>query len=411
MIALPVTHRSKVLEYQRCPRARWWNYEAPSGPDSQGWDQARAAVPLAVGGAVHAGLEEVLRGESVATAVAATIAEYEARCAGRGLILAELENESEMFREQRALAEGLVRLAAQRVVPKLLDTYEVLEVERQDRVELSQGLFWRSIPDAVLRDRETNAIYVLSWKTCALYGVLTEESSRVDMQGLSEPWALTQRPEFTSGVRGVQMAYLVKGARRKDKTPNAAGTYAYRVDSPLVYGWWNNDPLAPEYATSFHWTCSEPHPMRKSQWYPTGECPGDGRRHERRGNWTQFPVWEQMGVEAWMRRPEVQAALDSLWVLPVPQYRTHAAEESWLRQTRSQETRVTDAADLCRQFSGDALTVALDEFFPQHTEKCGDWFGRNCPAWEICHGTAQDPGTSGLYVPRVPFREAEESHD
>ena len=54
----------------------------------------------------------------------------------------------------------------------------------------------------------------------------------------------------------------------------------------------------------------------------------------------------------------------------------------------------------------------LDELFPQTTERCGDWFHRRCPAWELCHGAphvAQDPVGSGLYEIKRQYEPEEAS--
>src|SRR6185369_4864922 len=153
----------------------------------------------------------------------------------------------------------LVRLAGLRVVPRLLEIYEVLEVERLDTrilhaevggdylsAELQAALdihgepgfqiTWRSIPDALLRSRSDGGLYLLSWKTCS--SLPFDDDARVDMQGVSEAWAIQGRldtwaqdmldgksgppgwfwPEYPRGsppkIRGVQMVYLVKGQRR-----------------------------------------------------------------------------------------------------------------------------------------------------------------------------------------------------
>jgi hypothetical protein len=220
------------------------------------------------------------------------------------------------------------------------------------------------------------------------------------------------------------MIYLVKGPRPKDKDG------ARRQNSPLIRGLRKLDPtglLAPEFATERFYTCTEPHPFR---WAKGGTCPG-GVNHKRGDEWVGTNVWEtDGGVKAWMElldRGGVglagNAALESAWVMPVPHYRTAAAVASWERQTRAAESRHARDLALIRQYEAglaehpedDQLWASwnsrLDELFPQTTERCGDWFHRRCPNWELCHGAphvAQDPVGSGLYQLKSQYAPAEE---
>jgi hypothetical protein len=477
-----LSSRSRRLNSLRCPRARYWLDEA----FGTGFSPVALAIPLVTGGSVHVGLASVMTdamtgeiGErEIENAVELARNDYQHQCAGRSFAVEELESQSFVYNEQIALTEALVRLAGMRVVPKILELYEVLEVERMDRAWLTgdgmRGLDpswtvdWRSIPDALLREKSTWDLYILSWKTTAEFDKRKDEDARVDMQGLSEGWAVEERlagwakalktgpdnafvpaipnwfiEHFESGgspiIRGVQMVYLIKGARRKKSKEDMlaggvteeqikAGGGQYKTASPLIYGY-VNDPsgTSPKFAWSSDWHCRAPHGMRRSQWYPTGECPGDGRLHRRGDDWKSFPAWEMLTVKTWMDwladgtvSPEAGDALDQSWAMPVPHYRTRGASESWLRQTRSAEARLARELIEIREYESawgesrdegvwDALIARLDETFPQATEKCGNWWGRKCPMWEICHGpghVAQDPVGSGLFRIKEAYGEA-----
>jgi hypothetical protein len=467
------------------------------------------------------------------------LGDYKKTCKDRQFDVDQLESQSYVFNEQLALVEALVRLAGLRVVPKILEMYEVLEVERmdvaplvQDRIstrqewqcsrcgyhhdefdwiphgtgakcagclkvdlaaKLSPGIpdwsvNFRSIPDALIRERSTGDLYVISWKTCAEFDQRKDQDARVDMQGLSEPWALEQRlqkdwqsifeceniamggppahqlrctglPQDTPYwnmlascdrppiIRGVQMIYLIKGARRKRSKEDmiaggltqeqiAAGGAQYKTASPLIYGY-VNDPsgTSPKFAFSSDWHCSRPHSMRKSSWYPAGECPGDGRLHKRGDDWKSFPAWELLGIKTWMEwlgdgtvTPEAGDALDQSWVMPVPMWRTREGVESWHRQSVASERRIARDLLVVREYESaisdadrdgdifmsevayEGLARTLDEHFPQSTERCGNWFGRKCPAWEICWGSphvASDPAGSGLFHIKESYKPEE----
>lgn len=490
-----LTSRSRVQNFQRCPRARYWLDESPQETNSEetpgevvttyGLEPVNLAVPLVTGGSVHIGLASLLRAfigspeqtvsqELIEKAVGEAVGDYQAKCQGRNFALDQLESQSFVYNEQLALVEALVRLAGMRIVPKLLEIYEVLEVEQMDRAELARTsgtlihasgkfeLLFRSIPDALLRNRADGDLYVLSWKTTGEYSSQKDQDARTDAQGLSEPWALEERlgrwseradraeeedlltlPQWfknhmmdggSTRIRGVQMVYLVKGPRRKmakdqmiaegateDQLRN--GGAMYKTASPLLYGYMSDKSgLAPQFAWSAEWTCARAHPMRKSQWYPNGECPGDGRTHRRGDEWKSFPVWAQKppdgrsGVHMWLDSlnsggvtPEAGDCLDQQWAMPMPHFRTLEAVKSWHRQTKAQEQRVAGAlvqirANAAKDIEFDEI---LDSVFPQVTEKCANWFNRKCPAWEICHGpshVAADPLGSGMFRPKSQYK-------
>lgn len=381
------TRRSAIVQFQRCPRSRWWLYEY----QGVGLEPIRQSIPLATGTAVHMGFALLLKGESIQTAVSTTLSEYDKVCESRGLDVSDLEAYSFVYREQRALIEALIRLSALRVVPKLLETYEILEVERHGEVLLTAAVDFGYRPDALMRHREDGDLYILSLKTVGQYTKLTEESFRVDMQGISEVWAREQ-DGLGEKVRGVQMVYLVKGKKVQQEDQPKDDIKRTRIDCPLIWGY-KDQSFPPKMALRRKWQCSEPHPMRRSKWYPNGECPGDGRNHLLGEAWDAFPVWETLGVEEWMRLLDSgelgQGALDQNWVIPVPKFRNQEHIDHWLTQVKYQESKVAES-------------VNLDEQFPQFTHTCNQYFGGKCPCYEICWGTAQEPLESGLYQLRQP---------
>lgn len=460
-----LSSRSRVSNWLSCPRARWWLDEA----QGTGFSPLRVSLPLATGGAVHKGLAELLRGAAnILTRVPNVIEKsaqigiqaYEAECQDRGLDLDLLESQSFVFNEQRALTEALVRVAGMRVIPQLLETYEVLEVERMDTRPLGfcEGfsILWRSIPDALLRHRESRDLYLLSWKTAAFLPF--DDPGRIDMQGVSEAWGLQARldeyarkiatgtdeedvPKWfreiydhwgngsVPGIRGVQMIYLVKGTRRagsKELRDQIFGEGSpgevKKTASPLIYGYADSSVPA-KLATDLYWTCQEPHPFRYAK---GGVCPG-GKNHRRGDDWKSFPVWGAMGVKEWIRMldagevtPEAGDVLDAQWAMPVPFFRTDEQRDDWLSQTRASEVRI--ARDLLRLWEAESrikeLYIAtggwesssMDQEFnamlnssvlgPQNASKCSFWYGGKCPCHDLCWGPdhiRRDPVGSGIY--------------
>jgi len=409
-----ISHRSKVVMAQQCPRMRYYLGEY----EGSGLSPAEPSIFLATGGAVHKGLAEILNAYQQTgfreytprfedSAAQAAFEEFGIRTES----IANFSNTS-VWTEQINLSENLVRLAARTIVPKLLETYEILEIEHSGMVTLEnpngEDIEFHFTPDALLRDRASGRLFVLSWKTASF--LPREEETRVDLQGITETWGEQSRANYAAGV---QMAYLIKGPRVKFGDSK-------RQDSSLVWGWRSVE--SGELVPSYHWTCNAPHRYgRKTKNFPEGilQCEGNGRKHERPGEWELAPVWnEYISLREWMDKiPE--DILNKLWVLPAPIIRRPSHIDSYIRQMRSQEFRIADALSRIKlideaigsetdpEISGyleNAKAEILDEDFPQNGTAFGcKLFGSPCPAREICFGPSHisaDPIGSGLYTKR-----------
>lgn len=196
-----------------------------------------------------------------------------------------------LAQEQAALVEAMVRAYARRRLRPLLEQYEVLEVEREGEWKLSQWyedhefdpmdgnhcihcgnhredaygsgcsreLWFMSRPDALLRERQSNQLFILSFKTTGSWDIRKERDAQHDMQGLSEgveverrlgewwqqlrdgTWAGEHHKEIARRlgttqsmieyldktcyapprILGIRYEYLLKGDRWKDKDLSA----------------------------------------------------------------------------------------------------------------------------------------------------------------------------------------------
>lgn len=227
------TDRSRILEFQRCPRRRYLAYTQ----NGTGIRSKRMPLPLAVGLSVHVGLESLLiaardsgqealtRGmEDIAVAVAlADFAQYTSPDAGLELDATERQAltlviepgmntpevaqmvgaaqsgfDAYLAQEQTALVEAMVRAYARRRLRPLLEQYEILEVEREGSWQLSSWpedewgaeggaeLWFMSRPDALLLERASGQLYLQSYKTTSSWDVRKARDAEHDMQGLSE---------------------------------------------------------------------------------------------------------------------------------------------------------------------------------------------------------------------------------
>lgn len=409
------TRRSAIVSAQRCPRKRYWEYlalpvecsclfegqvncECPicHGTGIQSGIMAeRRNVPLLVGSAVHAGLALLLRGIDAETAANTATLGYQRELNQCGLALHEGEESSYVAAEQRALTEALVRLADLRIVPWLLSRYEVIWVERDFERELAPGVVLRGKPDALLREKTSGDLFILSWKTkggSSLDGRALEDAQHDD-QGLSETWLvdgwLDDLPEdikersggkssWDAETSGVIMIWLLKGERRE--YPKGSGRYTQ--SSPLIRGWRKfNDAGQVEYAHSHYWNDGE-----------SGHKLGKG--------WTKFDAWtEPGGVKGWMDKlqegtvqPDAGDCLAGQFVMSAPYYRQPDDVDYWVTQARYQEDRVHDAMTL-----GDNPWL-----YPQHRHSCS--YPSRCSFYQICWGAPHvrlDPLANG-FVRRRP---------
>ncbi len=402
------TDRSRTIEHQRCPRARYWQYEYRG----RGVAPIRLSIPLAVGTYVHAGLGVLLtqardmRPIDVEAAVSEAVAGYDSLIQNRGL---NVEASAEMaftYREQRALIEAMIRAWAIKQLPGFLEEFEVLEVEHEDTFILSgnvrymgttlESLSWMSRADGLLRRIADDDLYVLSFKTAADWDARKQAENYHDMQGLSETYAIEQR--IGRKVMGVRMEFLLKGSRDFNKHSGR-----YEQYSPLVRAWRQQGVTQAEdrYAWRYQW-----------------ESEGDNGlpvTHRLGRGWTPFYAWElQGGVKGWIDllasgsiQSEAGDALSAQFISPIPYFRHEDDIKHWLRQARAQESHVAEASlKILSARNEDDRTEMLDAEFPQYTRSC-DWPTR-CPYQDLCFGGAsQDPVGSELYVWRQPHHEPE----
>ncbi len=223
--------RSRLAQYQRCPRAYYWGYVYKG----LGVAPSRRALPLAFGGSMHMGLEQLLRGEGVQRGVEVALHEFELQARGQGLELQPNESAYEVYREQSALLEALLRAWYIVRYPSFMEEYEVVDLEREEEWKPSEAITFMARADGVLRNRASGDLYVLSFKTTKQYSGKSAKEARMDIQGMSELVAVEER--LGERVQGIQMEYLVKG--RREEWPKGSGIY--QTSSPLIRPWTNAD--------------------------------------------------------------------------------------------------------------------------------------------------------------------------
>ena len=417
--------RSRFLEYQRCPTARYLGY----GWAGVGLRRIRATIPLVTGSAVHAGLADMLSQVLAMSAagndnpggwahvdtdrsVEAALEVYAQELKGRGLDVELGEDAQWVTDEQRALIEGLVRAyaLAPHGLQALLEQYRVLEVEREDVWEgfteaQDTRIDFQARADGLLQERGTSDLYVLSFKTASGFGFRNDNEARHDVQGLSEAATIERRLRLTdpeARIMGIQMVYLIKGQRTQGEE---GGRYV--TQSSLVHPWRREGITEAEYAWRYKWAGPD-------VWPDSGKLKG----HTLGKGWTRVDIWNDVGVKAWiemLNSGTVQSDLgdpfESIVEMPLPYFRQDRDVQDWIEQAQAQEARVAEAheeLEHVRRLRPAEMRSALNRLATQHRRSC-DWPSK-CQFQEVCFADDSmftNPLGTGLYQIRVPHHDAE----
>jgi len=176
-------HRSGIEEFWRCPRASYLGYHYLE----TGITQYPRSVWLDVGIAVHIGLAALIQ-----VSLGTTSADSAVRQAINNAV-DWFRNESGQhltlpnytFEEQAALVEALLWSFALYTLPAFLTHYRVIWVEREIIRHL-ESITLMSRPDALVQDRLTNEVAVISWKTIDSVTDFRRRFYKHDLQGLME---------------------------------------------------------------------------------------------------------------------------------------------------------------------------------------------------------------------------------
>lgn len=373
------TSRSAVACYQACPRRRYWQYEAPNGTSTPGWERRRLALPLATGIYVHEGLERALKGESPTEAAGHARAAYMAEVVARSLAVEEGTDEQAVVEEQGAHVEALVLAWCRVRLPKWNDEYEVVEVEVEDRVPLSEDVTLAVRADVIVRRKYDHRMFVVNFKTVAQADERWIKSWEVDMQLMTELLAAERRHGATFG--GVIIEGLVKGRRMPEKD-NVGTVTGYRDSTPLLYGY----------------KCDANPPFTNGEY---------AWEYTRRKGWYRFPVWKEgfpiatpdrftsaFALDYWINWLPEEVVEGCFTIVP-PIMRDEARIQSKVAQIVAMESDIESGL---RQVTING--ASLDDWFPQNESEC--LWPSKCACFDLCFtsNVADDPGGSGLYQPR-----------
>jgi hypothetical protein len=382
--------------------------------------------------------------------------------------------------EQASLVEAVVRAYRRRKLLPVLEQFEVLEVEREGSWLLSswgdghealyehksmrgetiaavpdvhkygeldqRELWFMSRPDALLRERSSNELYLLSYKTTGSWDARKARDAEHDMQGLSEGveverrlaewWHLiharkaqtdyeaiaslggtTAMAKFlgdcTSPPRilGIRYEYLLKGERWRDKDLSQRFGFDARVQrSHLIRGYLNAGMAAGDEQWNWAWDYLKP------------DGSGETSKLNYRA-WRSEPVWTHMPIAKWIDmlddaamlsvegadrgyQSSAQATgttathpLDDVFIPPMISYRGEDDLRDWLESTEYQERQVAEhVAEVETATDEGERRSLLNKYFGMTRRACS--YPTECSMTKICYGGAEirsNPLGSGLY--------------
>jgi len=403
---------------------------ALSDPDkgTRGWERQRLSLPLSTGGwchkvaqglfAVATGLDlgplwnqvvgEVhdlptdalngpqtpVEGISQTQWIGQCVIGYRSEALRRGLDLGlqmdgSLPEEKFVARtiaEQSALLEAFGWAFLRVRLPRLLEEYELLDVEREEYTLLSGDVGLQSRCDAVLRRRSDQRLFIYNLKTSGNPDKRWKDSFEVDAQLMTETLAVERR--LGERVYGVIIDGFDKGVRVEldfqtlKERPKAEAEKWFGQRSRLIYG------------------------------YKCEDIPGRPTLYDYEGTtrkgWGKFAVWEEefdqpqaKGISPvaywvnWLPQEQVEAAFVTL----PPIMRSDRAVESAVRQMVSVEGHIRANRSVVEAHSLAGMPYALDDTFPQNFRSC--IYSSRCAYYEICHGSAADDPASNGFQPRT----------
>lgn len=407
------TDRTRCETFDACPRKRWWATEwmrdqQVQTPDNQlvhvgGLSPSIPSVEPEIGSAIHRIsswlLDEAIEGRGLPeddlarTMIRDGLADFRQEVSG-GVRLAgnPLDAGREFkLKESAALVEGFGWLMRLKVLPILLERFDVLEAEREGRSRLTPDIVFLSRPDALLRERESGDLYCWSLKVIK---EVWESDYQRDIQSMSECWSRSNDMDdpLPAPVVGVQMTYLLKGRSYENETLGC------KVHScPITRGYRQTDGLVENWA----WSYDVPKIGKNGEAY-TGKL-GKG--------WGQAPTWEFAGgIEGWVRalvngdiQPEAGDPLDRMVLMPQPYFRSDSDIRDWLEAAAEAEEHVvrwSEAANaVLRLEDYRAWESLLNRKFPKRTRECFR-YTRNypCSFLPLCEGAQArlDPLAAGF---------------
>lgn len=393
--------RSRLEAEDHCQIKRYYQYHA--GPHGYGYTGSGSSMPLSTGLAVHAALEPIMKAVSEGSDVTPELQQLSVSVAcermARSITVTDgvsFEEGQRAVKEQQALVAGLVFGWVKTALPTLLHTFDVIHVEQEEAINVTDQIIQMSRPDFVCRNKITGELSIHDFKTTAFAGdsFINEWIDSVQMMvGSLGVWK-----RLGEEVKSYYIHGLVKGMRKASYNETARDySGPVQQQSPLCYGYYR--PGTP--------------PFVNEDWQPNfqyKDSQGNVKRLSR--GYEKRPVWETFTAWDWVNRLP-QATLNDLFVQAGPYPISQFKLAQFLRGLKTRETdfiaklAAANAAEAKYGWKSEAFQEALDSIFTR-TYDCYP-YGRRCGSYALCFRQQgwEDPIESGLYVHRRPHHALE----
>lgn len=378
--------RSRVVTRQGCPKRRYLEYDK----NGTGFSPVDKGDALPFGIAMHVCMEKVLRfyrdtPDADFAILWKDIQQYTTTFCNSVYTAAEKvygkEKAEHKASEQTFLLEMLVYGWTKQRLPKLLEEYNIEQLEQEFEIALSPDIKLMLRIDAVLRNKANNLPYILDFKS---------------LSTLSDDWMVKQTHSAQSSlyiygleqhsgeyVAGIFYEGLAKGAQYEEKNENNDGFGLKLQATPLCYVYENAA-------------------LDKRQ-----------AKYTKAKGYRKMPAWKCMsGVPehyAFLREQYEGDLPQFCFVPPVrpPQYALDRTVQQTIiaeREYYAKLAQVNAAYNLGQDDRAQQLESALFELHYDTCYKYGS--SHHCAFAGVCHGGAQldDPE---LFVPRTPHHAGE----
>jgi hypothetical protein len=275
--------------------------------------------------------------------------------------------------EQQTMIEGLMRAVWRHIRPRILEEYDVVQVERELQIH-HHGVVQGAKPDTVLRRKADGALRYMDWKSTA---------------SLSLSF-------FDSWETAVQLQWGCVAIEKALGEP---------CDHAIVQALYKGRMVDGELSSIFAYGYSaakRPAGSKLSYAYVRGL--------------RKYPVWEEPGgIKKW-----IEEMPQEILVAQIPESRTvsvkRAQIEASLRQAAIREKEIYASGALIRQLLAQTrpnrgrIEWHLDHNFPQTFSACTPVVGYACPYKPLCFNpiAQRNPEAHG-FVPREPHHEQEKA--
>ena len=391
MRTIYLTDRSRIVTREECPRKRFITYDYETGFSVAGVQRKEMGLPLLNGDELHVAHARLLGGLSADKVVEQIIASYRTRVEARG-VFGEGDSEA-LITEQSMMLSAMLLAFEKEWMPRILDEYEVLSIEKPQQYELAPGLVMSLREDTSLRRFGDGMRVTLDYKSVPY--ITDDFAKRMERSRQTSLYVLAAQAIYDEPV---EIAYLAtaKGTRRKD-TAKSSPFFGQRIQaSPYLYGYMLKGGVGTVYQSAY----TPKKGFEKFRTYeemPISEWVDYLWTHERETVKEQFsfvPPFSQTPGE--MERIRKQVIFEELdYLKKVEQY--YALYNKGIRD------------------GNDALLSQAQEFLdniaaPMRDEVCYKYGQDNvCSCFNICHndGALDRVLEDGEFEPREPHHTTE----